>query len=293
MNDNDAVLLISHGSSLPYAENTFKEICTKFKKKSGLSTEVGYMKVSDPTIAQAINILKENSPKRIFALPVFLSPGIHTNIDIPTILGLDPLETDPRCPDGNYPEDHYLYGLEEVEFDGEIKLLKPIGPNDDLLEIINKRIETSLEGSKISNDAKTAILLVSHGSRLKYNKEFISTLHEKFSKDSSYVSDFGFMELVEPNIPQSINKLTSENEIERLIVVPVFIAPGVHTNNDIPVILGLKEDNGHSQSHDHDHHDHHHDLTKIEFDGEVLYPEPIGADDILIQILEKKVNSYL
>ncbi|WP_409200124.1 sirohydrochlorin nickelochelatase [Methanobrevibacter sp. DSM 116169] len=295
MKDNCAVLLISHGSSLPYAEDTFKKIAEKFKTISGLPTEVGYMKVSEPTIAQAIKNLKDSSNEinKIIALPVFLAPGIHTNIDIPIILGLDPLEVDPRCPDGNYGEDHYLYGLEEIDFDGEIKLLRPIGADDDLLKLINKRINEALNDSTLSQDAKTAILLVSHGSRLKYNKEFISEVYDKFSKVSAYPSEFGFMELETPNIPTSINKLTSSNDIERLIVVPVFIAPGVHTTNDIPVILGLKEDTGHSHGHDHGDHHHHHDLSKIDFDGEILYPEPIGADDILIEILNKKIKDSL
>ncbi|MBP3226332.1 MAG: sirohydrochlorin nickelochelatase, partial [Methanobrevibacter sp.] len=90
----------------------------------------------------------------------------------------------------------------------------------------------------------------------------------------------------------------SENDVDRLIVVPVFIAPGVHTTNDIPTILGLKEGHSHHHHHDHDHsheheHHHHHDLTTIDFDGEILYPEPIKADDILIDILIKKVNNSL
>ena len=69
-----------------------------------------------PSLPQAIKNLKERNPdlKRIIATPVFLAPGIHTNIDIPIILGLEPKEIDPRQPDGNYPEGHYLYGLEEV-----------------------------------------------------------------------------------------------------------------------------------------------------------------------------------
>ena len=107
------------------------------------------------------------------------------------------------------------------------------------------------------------------------------------------------MELVEPDIPTAINSLLDKNEIDRLIVVPVFIAPGVHTTNDIPTILGLKEPDSHEHHHHHDHghvhghHHHHHDLSAIEFDGEILYPEPIKADDILIDILIKKVNNSL
>ena len=325
--DDTAVLLVSHGSSLPYAKETFNDICAKFVEATGLNTEVGYMKVASPLLPEAINLLKEATPnlKRIIALPVFLAAGIHTNIDIPIILGLEPKEVDPRQPDGIYPEGHYLYGLEDIDFDGELTYLGPIGPNPRLLEIIDKRIASALEDSKLGTDAKTGVLLVSHGSRLGYNKEFISTLYNLYAENSNYPSNFGFMELVEPNIPTSINKLVSENEIDRLVVVPVFLAPGVHTTRDIPTILGLIEDDGHghhhhhnhnhdhghshshehphthdhdhghSHSHGHGHHHHHHGHgdEKMEFDGEVLYPQPICDDDILIEILEQMVLESL
>ena len=306
--NNSAILLLSHGSSLPYGKETFSEIHKKFKDATGLPTEVGYMKVEEPSIAGAIDILKEENPNldRIIALPVFLAAGIHTNIDIPILLGLNPLETDPRCPDGDYPDNHYLMTADKVDFDGDIELLGPIGPDDGLLKFINKRIEEALAESKLDADAKTAILLVSHGSRLNYNKEFISTLHAKFAESTDYPTNFGFMELVEPTIPQSIDKLVSENDVERLIVVPVFLAPGVHTTRDIPTILGLIEPEEHHHHHHHEHehnhehghghhhhHHHHHDLEKIDFDGEVLYPNPLGSDDILIEILKNKVDDIL
>ncbi len=300
MISNNGIILISHGSSLPYGEITFTEIKDKFFDKTGFTTEVGYMKVSEPSIAGAVDILKDevDGLNKIIALPVFLAPGIHTNIDIPILLGLDPLEKDPRCPDGYYPENHYLSIADDVDFDGEIELLPPIGPDDDLLKFIDKRIDEVLAESKLDADAKTGVLLVSHGSRLKYNKEFTSALFAKFEKNTDFPCNFGFMELEEPNIPTAIDALVSENEIERLIVIPVFIAPGVHTTNDIPTILGLKEGHSHDHHHHHEHghehgHDHHHDLTTIDFDGEILYPEPIKADDILIDILVKKVNNAL
>ena len=182
-----AILLVSHGSSLPFAEVTFNEIKDKFNKATGFATEVGYMKVAEPSIAGAVENLKEEVPEleKIIAIPVFLAPGIHTNIDIPTLLGLSPLETDPRCPDGNYPDDHYLSIAEDVDFDGDIELLPAIGPDDNLLEVIDKRINESLADSKLNGDAKTGILLVSHGSRLKYNKEFISYINDDMNTSSS------------------------------------------------------------------------------------------------------------
>ena len=295
LSNNTAVVLVSHGSTLPYAEEVFSEIKEKFIKKSGLATEIGYMKVSEPTIAGAVEILKEevDDLDKIIALPVFLAPGIHTNIDIPILLGLEPLEVDPRCPDGNYPPEHYLSIADDVDFDGEIQLLGSIGPRDELLDIIDKRITEALTDSKLDDNAKTGILLVTHGSRLNYNKEFATALFEKFEKSCDLPSSFGFMELCGPNIPESINKLADENDIERLVVVPVFIAPGMHTTHDIPHILGFLEAHEHEHHHDHGHdhgHDHSHDLTPVEFDGEILYPEPIKADDILIDILVEMIN---
>ena len=302
--EDTAVLLLSHGSTLPYAEEVFKNICAKFKAKTEFDAEVGYMKVAHPNLPEAIDILKERNPdlKCIMAVPVFLAAGIHTNIDIPIILGLEPKEVDPRQPDGIYPEGHYLHGLQEVDFDGEIKLIDPIGPNPKLLEIINSKISTALEESELDDDAKTAVLLVVHGSRLNYSKEFITDLFGQFEAQTDYPCDFGFMELVDPNIPTSINKLTSENEVDRLVVVPVFIAPGAHTTRDIPTILGFIEDDGsghhhhhhdHGHSHGHHHHHHGHDDVKMEFEGEILYPNPICDDDILIAILEDMVKDAL
>ncbi|WP_458402702.1 CbiX/SirB N-terminal domain-containing protein [Methanobrevibacter sp.] len=293
LSNNTAVILVSHGSTLPYAEETFTQIKDKFIKKTGIATEIGYMKVSEPTIAGAVEILKGevDDLDKIIALPVFLAPGIHTNIDIPILLGLKPLEVDPRCPDGNYPPEHYLSIADDVDFDGEIELLGPIGPRDELLDIIDKRIDEALKESELDDDAKTGVLLVTHGSRLNYNKEFATALYGKFEKTCELPSGFGFMELCGPSIPESINKLVDENDLERLVVVPVFIAPGMHTTHDIPHILGFLEAHEHEHSHSHGHgHDHSHDLTPVEFDGEILYPEPIKADDILIDILIAMIN---
>ena len=198
LSSNTGVILVSHGSTLPYAEEVFTEIKEKFIKKTDLAAEIGYMKVSEPTIAGAVDILKDeiDDLDKIIALPVFLAPGIHTNIDIPQLLGLEPLEVDPRCPDGNYPPEHYLSIADDVDFDGEIKLLSSIGPRDELLDIIDKRISEALSESELDDDAKTGILLVTHGSRLNYNKEFATALYNKFEKTCELPSSFGFMELL-------------------------------------------------------------------------------------------------
>ena len=313
VNEDTAVLLLSHGSSLSYAQKVFSQICEKFSNQTGLDSEVGYMKVSYPNVSQAVHILNDRNPNlnRIIALPVFLADGIHTTIDIPIMLGKEPLNDDPRLKNSNSKID-YLEGLEEINFKGHIDLIRPIGPNPKLVDIINNRVEYSLSESKLPPDTNTGVLLICHGSRLKYNKEFISDLHSYYAKQSKYISNFGFMELVEPDIPTSANKLI-EKGVDRLVVVPVFIAPGIHTKIDIKTILGLihnenndnnsvKQDKKKTTSQnipigqiilekDPDH-EHKYDET-VEFDGEILYSDPIGADDILIDILDEMVQNVL
>ena len=54
--------------------------------------------------------------------------------------------------------------------------------------------------------------------------------------------EYGFMEIRKPGIPETIKKLTSENDLEKIIVVPVFVAHGLHTKSDIPGLLGIESD---------------------------------------------------
>ena len=144
------------------------------------------------------------------------------------------------------------------------------------------------------SDKKTGILLLSHGSRLDDGEEVIKAYKEMYAEEFPDMPvEYGFMELCGPSITESINKLVDENGLERLVIVPVFIAPGMHTTHDIPHILGFLDEHEHSHSHSHGHshgHDHSHDLTPVDFDGEILYPEPIKADDILIDILVDMIN---
>lgn len=304
------VLLISHGSSLPYAEETFKEIANKYIAKTGHNTEVGYMKVAKPSISEAINILidKNQNIMRIIAMPIFLAPGIHTNIDIPIILGLEPREIDPRCPDGNYPDDHYLNEAETINFTGKIDLINCIGPDPAIIDVINKRVESAIKKSNnIIDPEKTGILLVSHGSRLNYNREFITDVYNQYKNQTVFHVGQGFMELCEPTIAQAINEMTEKSDLDRLVVVPVFLAPGVHTTRDIPSILGIIEksesEDYHNHTHHHNHshnhfnnHSHTHDHVhgdNVEFDGEICYTEPLGADDLIINIIKDRIEGKI
>ena len=141
-----------------------------------------------------------------------------------------------------------------------------------------------------SKTAKVGILLVGHGSRLPYGKDVVSQLAEMYKENSNYIVEVGFMNISKPSIPAALNKLAKEG-VEKIIVTPVFLAHGVHTKQDIPHILGLDE--GPEHSHDHGHSHHEEEKEEIEFKGEIIYTEPLGADARLVDIIKDRVASAL
>ena len=161
-----------------------------------------------------------------------------------------------------------------------------------------------------SDLSKTGILLLSHGSRLDQGKKVIEAYTQMYKEEfPEAIVEYGFMEMREPNIPQSINKLTNGNDLEKIIVVPVFVAHGLHTRRDIPKLLGIENDfdeseisgGHHEHHHDHGHHHHHHhhhdhghdDEETFDFDGEIVLADPLGIDTRLYEIIKDRVSQNL
>ena len=157
------------------------------------------------------------------------------------------------------------------------------------------------------SDKKTGILLLSHGSRLDDGEEVIKAYKEMYTEEFPDMPvEYGFMEIRKPGIPETIKKLTTENDLDRIIVVPVFVAHGLHTKRDIPGLLGIESDyeeddhghhhHHHDHGHDHGHHHHHHhdhDEEEVEFDGEIILTDPLGVDRRMFEIIKDRVSEHL
>lgn len=152
------------------------------------------------------------------------------------------------------------------------------------------------------SNKKTGILLLSHGSRLDDGEEVIKAYRDMYREEfSDAIVEYGFMEIRKPGIQETIKKLTTENDLDKIIVVPVFVAHGLHTKRDIPELLGIESDFNeeakfvHHHHHDHGHHHHHHDHDeeKVNFDGEIILTDPLGIDTRLYGIIKDRVFDYL
>ncbi|MDG6250162.1 CbiX/SirB N-terminal domain-containing protein, partial [Methanocalculus sp.] len=80
--------------------------------------------------------------------------------------------------------------------------------------------------------AKKGLLLVGHGSKLPHNKELVeSTAALIAAKNNGYIVKAGFMSMNEPSVEESIQSFSQE-DIDLLVVVPLFLAKGVHILKD-------------------------------------------------------------
>jgi sirohydrochlorin ferrochelatase len=134
--ESTGILLIGHGSSLPYGRKVILELAHKYKERSDFPVEVGFMNVEKPTIRTAINTLAKKGVSKIIAVPLFIAHGVHTKQDITYMLGL----SKPR-EDAGYKK----LKQEDIKFEGEIVYIEPFGPDPRIADIIGDRVEDALK----------------------------------------------------------------------------------------------------------------------------------------------------
>lgn len=128
---------------------------------------------------------------------------------------------------------------------------------------------------------KKGMLLVGHGSKLPHNKELIEATADMIrDKSSEFVVKTGFMSMNSPSIEEQLEEFRKE-DIDLLVVVPLFLARGMHINRDIPAILGLEE--GQKQG-------------EFALNGKnipLLYASPIGSDPLLADLMLKNAHRVI
>ncbi len=134
---------------------------------------------------------------------------------------------------------------------------------------------------RFTNMGQKGLLLVGHGSTMPYNQDLVEkTAAMILSKNAGYIVKCGFMNMNKPSIRESLEAFRHE-PIEALVVVPLFLAKGVHIEKDIPGEIGLPEG-----------------IKKGSFllNGKsvpLVYAEPIGSDPLLAELMIKNAKNAL
>jgi len=114
-----------------------------------------------------------------------------------------------------------------------------------------------------------------------YNKELIESTGKLIAAQTTeFVVKCGFMNINKPSIKDALAEFRKEN-IDVLVVVPLFLAKGVHIEKDIPSEIGLAEG-----------------MKKGTFvlNGKTIplvYADPIGIDPLLAELMVKNAHRAL
>jgi len=129
--------------------------------------------------------------------------------------------------------------------------------------------------------SKKGMLLVGHGSKLPYNQELVEkTASIIKEKNSDYIVKCGFMNLNTPSIKDSLEAFRTE-PIDVLVVVPLFLAKGVHIEKDIPGEIGIPEGTKKGT------------FTLNGRSIPLVYADPIGSDPLLADLMVKNATAAL
>lgn len=121
------------------------------------------------------------------------------------------------------------------------------------------------------------VLFVGHGSSKPYNRELIETIAAMVAKKMpGSVTRIGFMNINRPTIKEGIDSFAGTG-VKRIVIFPLFLAPGVHTTEDVPRLIGLAEGQ-----------------RRIAYDGyDIVYADPLGADDLIAELSCRRISQAM
>ncbi len=128
---------------------------------------------------------------------------------------------------------------------------------------------------------KIGILALGHGSKHPHNKEVVTGVAELIAKKyKNVVVRTGFMNMNNPTMKEGLDAFKGTG-VTTIVAVPIFLAHGVHTMEDIPHILGISRESR---------------KTIITLDGRdvaLVYSEPLGVDELVAELAYKRAKEAL
>jgi sirohydrochlorin cobaltochelatase len=212
---NAALLIVAHGSTVnpDSSAPTLAHAAEIRRRKIFADVECGFWK-EEPSLRDALFLFDPESIHDVYVVPNFISEGYFTQTVVPRELELN--------------------GRITKRSNGQIwKYCEPVGNHSMMTDLLLKRAG---EVARDVDPAETSLLIVAHGTDLNENSAVAAKREaEKIHALGKYAVVLNvYME--EPPLVSDWQKLTRTPNV---VVVPFFISDGLHSYEDIPVLLGI------------------------------------------------------
>lgn len=207
------LLLVGHGSTQNPDSSPPTHVHAEEIRRRGLFDEVAccFWK-EEPSMREARHLFES---RQVYVVPNFISEGYFTQTVIPRELELS--------------------GHSTLRPDGSIwKYCEPAGNHASMTELLLQRARDIAPGIP---EHETSLLIVGHGTGLNDNSAVAAKAQAaRIQAESRYAEVVSCYMEEEPLVAKWDELTTAPN----VVVVPFFIADGLHSYQDIPVLLGLE-----------------------------------------------------
>jgi sirohydrochlorin cobaltochelatase len=214
---DSALLIVGHGSTVnPDSSAPTLAHAAEIRRRNIFGEVQCAFWKEEPSLRDAIFLFDPDTIKNVSVVPNFISEGYFTQTVIPRELELNGKVTKRA----NGQTWHY----------GE-----PVGNHPLMTELLVQRAREIAPGVP---EKETSLLIVAHGTDLNENSAVAAKREaEKIRALGRYANVLNvYME--EFPLVSDWNVLTSSRNV---VVVPFFISDGLHSYEDIPVLLGIAE----------------------------------------------------
>jgi sirohydrochlorin cobaltochelatase len=220
--DDSALLIVAHGSTVSPDSSapTLAHAAEIRRQKIFADVECAFWK-EEPSLRDALFFFDPESIGEVCVVPNFISEGYFTQTVIPRELELN--------------------GQTTKRSNGQIwKYCEPVGNHPMMTELLLKRAREVAPGV---DPTETSLLIVAHGTDLNENSAVAAKREAEKIRGLGKFAAVLNVYMEEPPLVSDWRKLTKTRNI---VVVPFFISDGLHSYEDIPVLLGIA--NGRSRT---------------------------------------------
>ncbi|MFC7165760.1 CbiX/SirB N-terminal domain-containing protein [Halospeciosus flavus] len=240
MNQGQALVVVGHGSHLNpgSSEPAFAHADTI--RETGAFDEVreAFWK-EEPSVREVLRTLES---EEVFVVPLFVSEGYFTEEVVPRELRLEGWDDAGWDSDGT-DADHVT--LEPTDVEKTVHYCGPVGTHDSMSDVIVQRARSVMGGDETGNGdedgigAEVGLAVVGHGTERNENSAKAIYYHAERIREAGLFAEVRALFMDEEPV---VDDVTDHFEATDVVVVPLFVADGFHTQEDIPEDVGLTDD---------------------------------------------------
>lgn len=255
---NSALILVGHGSTLnPDSSNPTHQHADEIRRRGVFAEVVCAFWKEEPSMTEVYEMIES---REIYIVPNFISEGYFCQQVLPRELRLT----------GPTTERHGRV----------IRYCDPVGIHPNMTRLLLQRAGEVAPGIP---RGETCLIIVGHGTNLNENSRKVIEKQVTLIREGGH----GFAEVLDAYMEEApfVANWHGMTAAPNVVVVPFFTADGLHSYQDIPVLLGIEKEPGTAASEREVFRHNPHSLHgKRLFYSSAIGTEPHMADVILDQV---------